>query len=335
MNVLGIETSCDETAAAVVSETGVLSDVIWSQEIHKQFGGVVPELASRAHVEKVVSCTRAALAQAGVDKPDLICATAGPGLIGAVLVGFSYAKAMAIGLGVPFLGVNHLEGHLLSPLLNDPAPAFPFLSFVVSGGHTTLYLVKGIGDYTVLGQTIDDAVGEAYDKVARMMGKSYPGGPIIDGLATQGNPKAVRFPRAKNLNRGNTRVANQDRSPLDMSFSGLKTAVRNYLEKTPAWQETDVAASFQAAVVDVLIDRILQAAKDTGVRRIALGGGVAANSELRERITQLELEAFIPPRARCTDNGSMIAFAGRERYLAGFRSKIEDTARSRWQVGIA
>ena len=160
MNVLGIETSCDETAASVVSGDGVLSDVIWSQDIHQEFGGVVPELASRAHVEKVVSCTRAALEKAGIKRPDLICATAGPGLIGAVLVGYSFAKAMAIGMGVPFLGVNHLEGHLLSPLLNDPAPEFPFLSMVVSGGHTTLYLVEGIGEYKVLGQTIDDAVGE-------------------------------------------------------------------------------------------------------------------------------------------------------------------------------
>ena len=333
MKVLGIETSCDETAASVVSEDGVLSDVIWSQEIHRQFGGVVPELASRAHVEKVVSCTRAALLQARIEKPDLICATAGPGLIGAVLVGFSYAKAMAIGMGVPFLAVNHLEGHLLSPLLNDPAPTFPFLSFVVSGGHTTLYLVKGIGDYTVLGQTIDDAVGEAYDKVARMMGQSYPGGPVIDRLAKNGNAKSIVFPRAKNLNKGNTRVDNQDRSALDMSFSGVKTAVRNYLEKTTNWKEEDVSASFQAAVIDVLLERIQQASKETGVKRIAIGGGVAANSELRERISQLGLEAFVPPRSRCTDNGSMIAFVGRVRYLAGFRSQIQDTARSRWQVG--
>ena len=334
MNVLGIETSCDETAASVVSGDGVLSDVIWSQDIHQEFGGVVPELASRAHVEKVVSCTRAALEKAGIKRPDLICATAGPGLIGAVLVGYSFAKAMAIGMGVPFLGVNHLEGHLLSPLLNDPAPEFPFLSMVVSGGHTTLYLVEGIGEYKVLGQTIDDAVGEAYDKVARMMGRTYPGGPIIDALAKNGNPKAIRFPRANNLSKGNTRVANLNRSALDMSFSGLKTAVRTYLERTPSWIAEDVAASFQEAVVDVLLKRILVASKEHGVGRIAIGGGVAANSEFRERITQCGLEAFIPPKSRCTDNGSMIAFVGRERYLAGFRSKMEETARSRWQVGV-
>ena len=194
--VLGIETSCDETAVSVVTSNGIASDVIWSQQVHLQYGGVVPELASRAHVEKVVSCTRAALDQAGVVTPDLVCATGGPGLVGAVLVGFTFAKSLALGFEVPFMTVNHLEGHLLSALLNDPAPSFPFLSFVVSGGHTTLYLARDIGDYVVLGQTVDDAVGEAYDKVARMMGLGYPGGPIIDRLAQKGNPNSINFPRA-------------------------------------------------------------------------------------------------------------------------------------------
>ena len=175
MKALGIETSCDETAAAVVDETGVLTDIIWSQQIHKEFGGVVPELASRAHIEKVVACSRAALQEAKIEKPDLVCATAGPGLMGAVLVGFCYAKALAVGWDVPFIGVNHLEGHLLSPLLNEPTPRFPFLSLVVSGGHTTLYLAHDVGRYEVLAQTIDDAAGEAYDKVSRMMGLGYPG----------------------------------------------------------------------------------------------------------------------------------------------------------------
>ena len=334
MNVLGIETSCDETAAAVVDATGVRSDVIWSQEVHQQFGGVVPELASRAHIEKVVSCTRSALDQAGIDKPDLVCATAGPGLVGAVLVGFCYAKALAIGWQVPFVAVNHLEGHLLSPLLNEPAPPFPFLSLVVSGGHTSLYVARGVGQYEILAQTIDDAAGEAYDKVARMMGLGYPGGPLIDQLAKKGNPRAIAFPRANRLAIGRTKIAPEDRTELDVSFSGLKTAVRNYLEKTNGWIAEDVAASFQAAVIDVLLDRVHRAAQQTGIRRVAIGGGVAANSELRTRITSIGLECFIPPRSRCTDNGSMIALVGRLRYLAGFRTDFEQTARSRWKVGV-
>ena len=333
MNVLGIETSCDETAAAVVDASGVRSDVIWSQEIHQQFGGVVPELASRAHIEKVVSCTRSALHQAAIEKPEIVCATAGPGLIGAVLVGFCYAKALAIGWRVPFVAVNHLEGHLLSPLLNQPAPPFPFLSLVVSGGHTSLYVARGIGDYEILAQTIDDAAGEAYDKVARMMGLGYPGGPIIDNLAKEGDPRAIDFPRANRLAIGRTKIAPVDRTELDVSFSGLKTAVRNYLEKTQGWVPQDVAASFQAAVIDVLLDRVKRAVQQTGITRIAIGGGVAANSELRNRISGIGLECFIPPRNRCTDNGSMIALVGRLRYLEGFRTDPDQTARSRWKVG--
>jgi len=333
--VLGIETSCDETAASVVSRNGILSDVIWSQQIHAEYGGVVPELASRAHVDKVVSCVTAALKQAGVDRPDLVCATGGPGLVGAVLVGFTFAKSMALGFGTPFMTVNHLEGHLLSALLNDPAPDFPFLSFVVSGGHTTLYLAKGIGEYEVLGQTVDDAVGEAYDKVARMMGLGYPGGPIIDKLASQGNPKAISFPRTHRLQtKGKTRVKTENRNDLDMSFSGLKSAVRNYLERTEGWVPADVAASFQAAVIDVLINRIQRAIKETGVRRLTIGGGVAANSALRQGLMNLDAEVYLPPKNRCTDNGSMIANVGRLRYNNGFRTIKGDTVRSRWSPDI-
>ena len=328
--VLGIETSCDETAVSVVSRDGILSDVIWSQQIHTEYGGVVPELASRAHIDKVVSCTHAALEQAGIERPDLVCATRGPGLVGAVLVGFCFARSLAMGFGVPFIGVNHLEGHLLSVLLNDPAPSFPFLSLVVSGGHTTLYLARTVGEYQVLGQTIDDAAGEAYDKVARLMGLSYPGGPIIDKLSKLGDPKKVQFSRSNRLSKGNTRVQNDLRSELDMSFSGLKSNVRQYLEKTDGWVDTDVAASFQAAVMDVLIDRIERAMKQTGVRRVTIGGGVAANSALRERLMALDAEVFLPPRNRCTDNGSMIANVGRLRYNAGYRMSDTDTVRSRW-----
>ncbi len=328
--VLGIETSCDETAVAIVDCTGVRSDVIWSQQIHSSYGGVVPELASRAHVEKVVTCTEAALKEAGISKPDLICATSGPGLVGAVLVGFCFARSLSIGFGTPFIGVNHLEGHLLSSLLNDPAPDFPFLSLVVSGGHTSIYLAKGIGDYEVLGQTIDDAAGEAYDKVARLMGLGYPGGPLIDRLAVNGNPTAISFPRANRLSQGNTRVQQANRSDLDVSFSGLKSSVRTYLEKTSGWVAEDVAASFQAAVMDVLIDRLERAMDSTGVHRIAMGGGVAANSELRKRLQNINAEVFLPPRDRCTDNGAMIANVGRLRYLNGFRFERAATVRSRW-----
>ena len=203
---------------------------------------------------------------------------------------------------------------------------------MVSGGHTTLYLVEAIGKYIVLGQTIDDAVGEAYDKVARMM--EIPQEDRLSMVWLERKPKNSDFSTSKIFWKGKSRISAEERSDLDMSFSGLKTAVRNYLEKTPDWREEDVAASFQAAVVDVLLDRIVSASKETGISRIAIGGGVAANSEFRERITEIGLEAFIPPRSRCTDNGSMIAFAGRERYLAGFRSNIQDTARSRWQVGV-
>lgn len=316
MNVLGIETSCDETAASVVGPGGVLSDVVHTQEIHLAFGGVVPEHAARAHVEKIGPVVRAAVAEAGIERPDAVVATAGPGLIGAVLVGLCYAKALAAGWGVPFLGVNHLEGHLLSCLLEDPAPTFPFLALVVSGGHTTLYLARGLGDYEVLGATVDDAAGEAYDKCARMLELGYPGGPVIDRLASQGAP-IVDLPRP--------------RAPdLDWSFSGLKTAVRRHLQDQPA-SPPDVCASFQAAVVDVLLDRVQRAVDRTGIRQLALAGGVAANSELRTRAQQLDLDVFLPPRHRCTDNGAMIANAGRLHLLAGRRDGLELGARAGWQ----
>ena len=333
MIVLGIETSCDDTAVALVGPEGVICDVVYSQQIHQQFGGVVPELASRAHIEKVVACTTAALQRAGIEKPDAVAATAGPGLIGAVLIGFTFGKSLSIGWDVPFIGVNHLEGHLLSPLLDNPSPVFPFLSFVVSGGHTTLYLARGVGDYEILGQTIDDAAGEAYDKVARLMGHGYPGGPIVDKLAQKGDPKAIRFPRSKPKNIGKSRVAEDARRDLDMSFSGLKTAVRYHLEKTEGWVDVDVAASFQAAVVDVLIDRIKRASKKTGVNQIAIGGGVAANGEFRHRVQSLAMESFIPPRHRCTDNAAMIANVGRLRLLKGQRDLMSMQARAQWTPG--
>jgi N6-L-threonylcarbamoyladenine synthase len=325
MIVLGIESSCDETAAGVVDATGVRSDVVHTQEIHKAYLGVVPELASRAHVEKITSVVRAALAQAGLEKPEAVAATAGPGLIGAVLVGLSFGKALALAWRVPFIGVNHLEGHLLSTLLEDPAPSFPFLGLVVSGGHTTLYEARGLGDYVILSTTVDDAAGEAFDKVARMLGLGYPGGPVVDRLAQLGNPEAIAFPRPRPKAQKN-----------NMSFSGLKTAVRTASQRLEPCSHQDIAASFQAAVVDVLIDRIQSAVDATGIRQVALSGGVAANSALRRAVCQMEgIHAFLPPKHRCTDNAAMIANAGRLHLLAGARDLPDLGARSAWQLGPA
>ena len=333
MFVLGIETSCDETAAAVIGPEGVCSDVVYTQEIHQKYGGVVPELAGRAHVEKVVSTTRAALDAAGIERPDGVAATAGPGLMGAVLVGMCFGKAAAAGWGVPFIGVNHLEGHLLSPLLEDPAPRYPFLALVVSGGHTTLYLARGLADYEVLGQTVDDAAGEVFDKVARMMGLGYPGGPLVDVLAAQGNSTAITFPRTKIVAGTHTRGSRRVRTALDMSFSGLKTAVRTYLMRTDGWSGPDVAASFQQAVVDVLCQRVMEASRQTGIYQIAMAGGVAANSQLREAMRALPLEVFMPPGSRCTDNGAMIANVGRLRMMTGQSDSLGLTARASWTPG--
>ena len=321
MIVLGIESSCDETAAAVLGSNGILSEITWSQEIHEQYGGVVPELASRAHIDKVVACVRAALNDASIEKPDAVAATAGPGLVGAVLVGFCFAKSLCAGWNVPFIGVNHLEGHLLSPLLEEKHPDFPFLSLVVSGGHTTLYLARSLGDYKVLGQTVDDAAGEAFDKVARMMGVGYPGGPVIDALAKDCTTNKVIFPRPKVRS-----------GPMDMSFSGLKTAVRQYLQKTKGWKDTEVAAGFQSAVVDVLMNRIEEAVKQTGVTRVAIGGGVAANGGLRSALVESPWEVFLPPRRHCTDNAAMIANAGRLHLMQGKADSLDMTVRAQWPV---
>ncbi len=325
MIVLALESSCDDTAAAVLGPSGILADVVWSQDLHARWGGVVPEVASRAHAEQIVPVTRAALAQAGLERPDAVVATSGPGLVGAVLVGLSFAKGLAAGWGVPFLGVNHLEGHLLAPLLETPAPSFPFLGLVVSGGHTTLYLARGLGDYVTLAETVDDAVGEAFDKVARMLGLGYPGGPKVDALAMTGDPRAVKLPRPR---------PPEGAGPLDMSFSGLKTAVRTSIERTSP-TPADVAASFQQAVCDVLLDRVKRAAAETGVQRVALGGGAAANSAIRAAFLASGLEVFLPPRARCTDNAAMIANVGRLRLAAGLASEagLATTARPRWPVG--
>ena len=303
--VLAIETSCDETAASIVmGGNDVLSSIVSSQiDIHARFGGVVPEVASRAHLESIVPVIDAAIAEAGIlpSRIDAVAATAGPGLIGALLVGVSAAKSLALVWDKPFIGVNHLEAHLYAGLLDDPTLEFPLVVLLVSGGHTMIIHMKGHGDYTVLGRTIDDAAGEAYDKVARYLNLGYPGGPVIDRIASEGNPHAVEFPRAM-MHDG-----------LDVSFSGLKTSVINHVRRNPEMSNVDVAASFQAAVVDVLCAKTIKAAQQVGAKGIVLGGGVSANSFLRSEMTRRGGEAgfkvALPSRAMCTDNAAMIAAA--------------------------
>jgi N6-L-threonylcarbamoyladenine synthase len=306
--VLGIETSCDETAAALVmGGNDVVSSVVSSQiEIHADFGGVVPELASRAHLEALNPVVARAIVEAGVDERriDAVACTNGPGLIGALLVGVSAAKSLALAWDVPYVGVNHLEAHLYSAFLEDPSLEFPLVVLLVSGGHTLLIEMLGHGQYRLLGQTIDDAAGEAFDKVARFLDLGYPGGPAIDKAALNGDPDAIRFPRAMT----------DDPDNLDVSFSGLKTAVMNYVRKHPDVGSADVAASFQMAVVDVLVRKARRAAELVGATGIVLGGGVAANSLLREEILGAcaadGIRGFLPSRAMCTDNAAMIAAAG-------------------------
>jgi len=310
--VLALETSCDETAASVVmGGNDVLSSIVSSQiDIHARFGGVVPEVASRAHLESLIPVVNAAVEEAGIlpERIDAVAATAGPGLIGALLVGVSAAKALSLAWNRPFIGVNHLEAHLYAGLLDDPTLEFPLVVLLVSGGHTMIIEMRDHGDYTILGRTIDDAAGEAYDKVARYLNVGYPGGPVIDKLATEGNPTAIDFPRAM-LHDG-----------LDVSFSGLKTSVINYVRKNPTVSNTDIAASFQEAVVDVLCAKTIKAAQQVKAKGIVLGGGVSANSSLRAQMTQRGTEAgfkvALPSRAMCTDNAAMIAAAAWHRLKA-------------------
>lgn len=325
MNILAIETSCDETAAAVLDGATVLAEVVHSQAMHARFGGVVPEIASRAHVEQVVPTVLAALARAGIHRPDVVAATAGPGLVGAVLVGLSFGKSLALGWGTPFVAVNHLEGHLLSATLESPAPQFPFLSLVISGGHTTLYLARAVGSYDVLAETDDDAVGEAFDKVARLCGLGYPGGPKVDALAPSGNPHAIKLPLPRPI-----------QHPRNWSFSGIKSAVRQTLERQPKLLPADIAASFQDTVARYLVERVVYFAAATGVRRVAIGGGAAANAGIRAALVATGLEVFLPPRSRCTDNAAMIGNVARLHLAAGFAaSDLSLTARPRWAVGAA
>lgn len=303
--ILAIETSCDETAAAIVmGGHDVLSSVVSTQiDLHAQYGGVVPEIAGRAHLDLLNPVIAQAIHESGIDERRInaVAATHGPGLIGALLIGVSAAKALALTWEVPYIGVNHLEAHLYAGLLEDPTLEMPLVVLLVSGGHTMLIEMRGHGQYKLLGRTIDDAAGEAFDKVARFLGLGYPGGPAIDAIARTGDPQAVSFPRAM-MHDG-----------LDFSFSGLKTSVINYVRNNPAANTADVAACFQEAVVDVLVSKSRKAADLIGAKGLVLGGGVAANSLLRTRFMEMcesdGRRGLVPSRAMCTDNAAMIGSA--------------------------
>jgi N6-L-threonylcarbamoyladenine synthase len=340
MIILGFESSCDETGVAVVcTERGLLAHALHTQiAMHQEYGGVVPELASRDHVRRVVPLTRQVLREAGLTVKDIdaVAYTAGPGLAGALLVGASVAQAFAWARDLPAIAVHHLEGHLLSPMLADPRPDFPFVALLVSGGHTQLMRVDGVGRYTLLGETLDDAAGEAFDKSAKLLGLGYPGGPALAMRAEQGDPTRFDLPRPM-LHSGD----------LDFSFSGLKTAVLTrvkaieQMEGPPdAATVADLAAATQAAIVDVLAAKAARALKETGLRRLVVAGGVGANKALRERLAaslpRLKAQAYFPPLSLCTDNGAMIAFAAAERVKAGLavldRGDHAFTVRPRWPL---
>ncbi|HEY6200590.1 MAG TPA: tRNA (adenosine(37)-N6)-threonylcarbamoyltransferase complex transferase subunit TsaD [Candidatus Binatia bacterium] len=318
MLVLGVETSCDDTAAAVLADgRKIIANVVSSQDaVHSPYGGVVPELASRQHVRNILPIIDAALTQAGITVGDLdgVAVTRGPGLVGSLLVGLSVVKGIAYRRNIPYVGVNHLEAHLLAIFLDRKVP-FPYLALLASGGHTLLYIVRDFGEYRFLGGTRDDAAGEAYDKVAKMMGLGYPGGRVIDNLSKAGNAKAIAFPRAR-LKKG----------AHEFSFSGLKTAVWHYLKEGAAVPPAEVAASFQEAVVDMLIAPTLRAAIDLDVKHIVLAGGVAANSRLRAKMVEAAaaegMDVHVPPPALCTDNGAMIALAGYHMLRRGLRDDL-------------
>lgn len=317
--ILGIESSCDDTSAAVIADGLLLSNVTASQSVHEEYGGVVPELASRAHQQNIVPVVDAALRRAGITKADLsaIAFTRGPGLLGSLLVGTSFAKGMSLGLRIPIIDVNHLHGHVLAHFVrrqpDDRVPQFPFLCLLISGGNSQIINVKSYNDMEILGRTIDDAAGEAFDKCAKVMGLPYPGGPHIDRLAAQGNPKAFKF-------------AKPHIPGFDYSFSGLKTSflytLRDALRLDPdfiAKNQADLAASLQATIIDILLDKLAKAVDATGSRTVAIGGGVSANSGVRQAVAdfcqQRGIEAFIPERAYTTDNAAMVAIAGYFKYL--------------------
>ena len=335
MLILGIETSCDETGVALYdTRAGLLGDALHSQvDLHAVYGGVVPELASRDHVRRLLPLTGSVLERSGrrVEDIDLIAFTQGPGLAGALLVGASVATGIGLALGRPVVGIHHLEGHLLSPLLAEPRPEFAFVALLVSGGHTQLMRVDGVGRYALLGETQDDAAGEAFDKTASLLGLGYPGGPALAGLAERGDAKRFEFPRPM--------IASGD---LDFSFSGLKTAVLTRIRSLGTLDErtrADLAASFQAAIVDVLAAKCRQALEAEGLQRLVVAGGVGANSALRERLVAEAQErgarVFFPPLRLCTDNGAMIAFAAALKYPHGAEGAASFPVYPRWDLAAA
>ncbi len=331
--VLGIESSCDETAVAVYdSQRGLLAHTLYSQiELHAQYGGVVPELASRDHIRKLSPLILQTLEAAGQPTIDGIAYTAGPGLIGALLAGGAVARSLAFAWNVPAIGVHHMEGHLLAPMLEDPAPSFPFIALLVSGGHTMLIRVDGIGRYKLLGDTLDDAAGKAFDKTAKMLGLGYPGGPIVSKLALQGNAERFHFPRPM-----------IDRPGLDMSFSGLKTFSLNTWQKALAegdnseQTQADICRAFELAVADTLAIKCRRALEQENLNRLVVSGGVSANREIRAKLDQLMTkrkgQAFYPRLEFCTDNGAMIAYAGAQRLMAGQYNDLSFAAKARWSL---
>ena len=336
MRVLGIETSCDETGIAIYqSSKGLLANRLYSQAaMHSEFGGVVPELASRDHVRKILPLIKMVLSDSGLELSHLngIAYTSGPGLVGALMVGGALASSLAYALGIPVLGVHHMEGHLLAPMLEKTRPEFPFVALLVSGGHTQLVNVKSLGDYNLLGESLDDAAGEAFDKTAKMLDLDYPGGPIVAKFAANGNINRFNFPRPMT-----------DRSGLDFSFSGLKTFSRNLIERhrenngfLDRQTRADICAGFQEAVVDTLVIKCLRALEHTSLQRLVIAGGVAANRRLREKLEDAlkskQARVFYARQEFCTDNGAMIAYAGCQRMLAGERDDLAVKAYPRWSL---
>ena len=333
--ILGIESSCDDTAAAVINNGEVLSNVVATQQIHEEYGGVVPELASRAHQQNIVPVVHQALRKANIDKKQLsaIAFTRGPGLMGSLLVGTSFSKSLAMGLGVPLIDVNHMQAHILAHFIKaegQTAPSFPFLALTISGGHTQIVKVTDYFEMEVIGQTIDDAVGEAFDKSAKILGLPYPGGPLIDKYAQKGNPKAFKFTKPKV-------------KPLDFSFSGLKTAVLYFVEKAVANNPNfisenieDVCASLQFTIVDYLMDKLKNAVKQTGIKEIAIGGGVSANSGIRNALQEAQgkygWKTHIPKFEYCTDNAAMIAIVGELKYKQQLFAKNDVLAQARMKL---
>ncbi|KAA1151109.1 tRNA (adenosine(37)-N6)-threonylcarbamoyltransferase complex transferase subunit TsaD [Pseudoalteromonas sp. FUC4] len=331
MRILGIESSCDETGIAIYDdEKGLLAHQLYSQvKVHADYGGVVPELASRDHVRKTLPLIDAAFAQAGCCPEDLdgIAYTAGPGLVGALLVGTSIGRSLAYGWDIPAVAVHHMEGHLLAPMLEENIPEFPFIALLVSGGHTMMVKVAGIGQYEVLGESVDDAAGEAFDKTAKLLGLDYPGGPRLAKMAEQGVAKRFVFPRPMT-----------DKPGLDFSFSGLKTAASITIRENDDDDQTkaDIAHAFQTAVIDTLVIKCKRALKQTGIKRLVIAGGVSANTQLRlqlERVMKgMKGEVFYPRTEFCTDNGAMIAYAGMQRLKAGQFATLDMKTKPRWPI---